>query len=316
MTTSAEFVPALLDGSVRSATSHAQLVSMGKDVTKPVAAVTMASATRPVGSVCARLAGPDPTAQKNALQDFMEQTVGSAACVRMEPPVTRPMENVHVPVDGWAQPVNWSVWRAGSGPTARSSVNVRMAASVTDRLDSAAAVLAGLESVVRKLANQACLVPAVRRDVSVCTEHHVTMSLESVSVQQGGEENSVTKHVCRVCMGRVACSTVAVLRVRPATTSLETAAVLLDSQETAVNRLVFQEHMDRTVTRSVSAQRQTSSATQCLDHVTALQVSMAPNVTKYVERVAMVQTVKTSASVKMMGGAFLPLEPVNVWQDL
>lgn len=36
----------------------------------------------------------------------MEQTVGSAACVRMEPPVTRPMENVHVPVDGWAQPVN------------------------------------------------------------------------------------------------------------------------------------------------------------------------------------------------------------------
>lgn len=45
-------------------------------------------------------------------------------------------------------------------------------------------------------------------------------------------------------------------------------------------QLVFQEHLDRTVTRSASAQRQTSSATRCLDHVTALQVSMAPNVTK------------------------------------
>lgn len=44
---------------------------------------------------------------QSALQGFMEQTVGSAACVRMEPPVTRPTENVHVPVDGWAQLVNW-----------------------------------------------------------------------------------------------------------------------------------------------------------------------------------------------------------------
>lgn len=82
---------------------------MGKDVTKPVAAVTMASATRPVGSVCARQAGRDPTVQRNALQGFMEQTVDSAACARMEPPATRPTENVHVPADGRAQPVNWSV---------------------------------------------------------------------------------------------------------------------------------------------------------------------------------------------------------------
>lgn len=37
---------------------------MGKDVTKPVAAVTMASATRPVDGVRACLAGLDPTAQK------------------------------------------------------------------------------------------------------------------------------------------------------------------------------------------------------------------------------------------------------------
>lgn len=44
---------------------------------------------------------------QNALQGFMEQTVGSAACVRMEPPVVRPTENVLVPADGWAQPVNW-----------------------------------------------------------------------------------------------------------------------------------------------------------------------------------------------------------------
>lgn len=42
---------------------------MGKDVTKPVAAVTMASATRPVGSVCARRAGLDPTAQKVSEHD-------------------------------------------------------------------------------------------------------------------------------------------------------------------------------------------------------------------------------------------------------
>lgn len=44
---------------------------------------------------------------QNALLDFMEQTVDSAACVRMEPPVTRPTENAHVPVDGRAQPANW-----------------------------------------------------------------------------------------------------------------------------------------------------------------------------------------------------------------
>ncbi len=45
-------------------------------------------------------------------------------------------------------------------------------------------------------------------------------------------------------------------------------------------QLVFQGHLDRTVTRSASARRRTSSATRCLDHVTALQVLMAPNVTK------------------------------------
>jgi len=43
---------------------------------------------------------------QNALQGFMEQAVGSAACVRTEPPVTRATESVHVPVGGWAQPVN------------------------------------------------------------------------------------------------------------------------------------------------------------------------------------------------------------------
>lgn len=37
---------------------------MEKDVTEPVAAVTMASATRPVDGVSACQAGPDPTAQK------------------------------------------------------------------------------------------------------------------------------------------------------------------------------------------------------------------------------------------------------------
>lgn len=50
---------------------------------------------------------------QNALQGFMEQTVGSAVCVRMEPPVTRPTENAHVPVDGRAQPVNWVRLRDG-----------------------------------------------------------------------------------------------------------------------------------------------------------------------------------------------------------
>lgn len=132
MTTSAEFASVALAGWVRPAAGRAQPVSMGKDVTKPVAAVTMASATRPVGSVCAHPAGPGPTAQKNALQGFMEQAVGSAACVRTEPPVTRATESVHVPVGGWAQPVNSSVWGAGSGRTASSSVNVSPVASATD----------------------------------------------------------------------------------------------------------------------------------------------------------------------------------------
>lgn len=50
--------------------------------------------------------------------------------------------------------------------------------------------------------------------------------------------------------------------------------------DTFLSQLVFQEHLGRTVTRSVSAQRQTSSAIQCLDHVTAPQVSKVPNVTK------------------------------------
>lgn len=164
--------------------------------------------------------------------------------------------------------------------------------------------------------NRACLALDVRKDVSVCTARPVTMSLESASVRQVGEESSVTKLVCQVHMGRAACSAAAALRERPATTSLESAAVLLDSPETAVNRFVFQEHSGITVTRSVSAQRQTSSATQCLDHVTALQVSRAPNVTKSVQRVITVQTVNESASVKTEGSAFPPPGPVNVQQDL
>lgn len=109
MIMSVGFAPVPLAGSARRAARCAQLVSMGRDVTKPAVAVTMASATRPLGSVCARQAGLDPTAQKNALQGFMEQTVDSAACARMEPPVTRPVENVHVPTGGRAPPVNWSV---------------------------------------------------------------------------------------------------------------------------------------------------------------------------------------------------------------
>lgn len=43
---------------------RAPLAPMGKDVTRPVAAVTLASATRPVDSVHAHQAGPDPAAQK------------------------------------------------------------------------------------------------------------------------------------------------------------------------------------------------------------------------------------------------------------
>lgn len=43
---------------------HARRVSMGKDVIKPVAARTTASATRPAGSVCVHQAGPAPSAQK------------------------------------------------------------------------------------------------------------------------------------------------------------------------------------------------------------------------------------------------------------
>lgn len=122
------------------------------------------------------------------------------------------------------------------------------------------------------------------------------------------------KPVCRVRMERVAGSTAAVLRARPATTSLETVAVLLDSRETAVSKLVSQEHLDRTVTRRAGAQRRTSSATRCLDCVTAPQVSTVPDVTNCVETVVMVQTVKASASVNMEGGAFPPLEPVDVQQ--
>lgn len=45
-------------------------------------------------------------------------------------------------------------------------------------------------------------------------------------------------------------------------------------------QLVSQEHSGETVTRSASVQRPTSSATRCLDHVTAHQVSTATNVTK------------------------------------
>lgn len=44
---------------------------------------------------------------QNALQGFTEQTVGSGACVGMEPPVTGPAENVYVPADGWGRPVSW-----------------------------------------------------------------------------------------------------------------------------------------------------------------------------------------------------------------
>lgn len=289
---------------------------MGRDVTKPVAAVTTASATRPAVSACASQAGRVPTAHKNALRGFTEQTVDSTACARMEPPVTRLAENVHVPVDGRVQPVNWSVCRLGSALTASSSVNVRTAASVTDRPDGAAAAAAGSESAVRKRVKPGCLVPDVRSDASVFTGLHATTSPESVSVRQDGEGSSVTKPVCRVHLERVACSAAAVLRARPATTSLESVAVLLDSLATAVSRLVFQELLDKTVTRSVSARRQTSSATRCLDPATALQVSTAPNVTKSVEKVVTVQTVKESVSVRMEGSAFLPLEPVNVQQDL
>jgi len=43
---------------------------------------------------------------QNALLGFTVQTVGSAACARMEPPVTRLMGNVHVSADGRAQPAN------------------------------------------------------------------------------------------------------------------------------------------------------------------------------------------------------------------
>lgn len=43
---------------------RALLAPTGKDVTRPVAAVTMASATRPVDSVRAHRAGPGPAAQK------------------------------------------------------------------------------------------------------------------------------------------------------------------------------------------------------------------------------------------------------------
>lgn len=37
----------------------------------------------------------------------MEQTVGSGAYVRTEPPVTGPAENVYAPADGWGRPVSW-----------------------------------------------------------------------------------------------------------------------------------------------------------------------------------------------------------------
>lgn len=44
---------------------------------------------------------------QSALLGFMEQTVSSDACARMEPLVIRPVENVHAPAAGQAQPVNW-----------------------------------------------------------------------------------------------------------------------------------------------------------------------------------------------------------------
>lgn len=48
---------------------------MGKDVTKPVAVETAASATRPAGSVNARQGGPDPPAQRVSSP---AETMGSA----------------------------------------------------------------------------------------------------------------------------------------------------------------------------------------------------------------------------------------------
>lgn len=54
---------------------------------------------------------------QNALQDFTEQTAGSAACVRTTASVTRPVERVYVPVGGPAPPVK----RVRVGPIKPSS---------------------------------------------------------------------------------------------------------------------------------------------------------------------------------------------------
>lgn len=48
---------------------RAQRVSMGKDVTIPVVAITMAAATRRAGNVYVHQAGPGPTARKVSVQN-------------------------------------------------------------------------------------------------------------------------------------------------------------------------------------------------------------------------------------------------------
>lgn len=44
---------------------------------------------------------------QNAQLGFMEHTVSSCACVRMELRATKLMESAHVQLDGWVWPVNW-----------------------------------------------------------------------------------------------------------------------------------------------------------------------------------------------------------------
>lgn len=53
---------------------------------------------------------------------------------------------------------------------------------------------------------------------------------------------------------------------------------LLEKQAVLVCQLVFQEPLGQTVIRCAGAQRRTSSATRCLDHVTALQAFMVLSV--------------------------------------
>lgn len=59
------------------------------------------------------------SSSQDALQGFMEPTVGSAACVRTEPPAIGPVESVRAPVDGRAQPVNWVRLRKAASKSLR-----------------------------------------------------------------------------------------------------------------------------------------------------------------------------------------------------